>query len=305
MYCKDFRQLLDSYISDELLIETNHDVLRHLEDCGDCRRELAAHRDLRSQLRRAVMASGETQINRAFASRVKRELHERALNSRGWMSVWNLSGAFRSRALALSFGALLITAFGVLLIFDKTNSVTRVANSSPINAPTNVNNESEIASAVRISWQQLTSQAVGDHENCAIDYKLKEEPVDLDKAAKIYEAYYKDLEKTVETAIKADLTAGNIQLLESHMCIYEGRRFAHIVFKKDGKVVSILVTDTDLPTGSVDVMTAKYDENTNAAGMHFGHYALFVVSDLPAADNATLAKRIAPAVRLHTEKLGA
>ena len=89
------------------------------------------------------------------------------------------------------------------------------------------------------------------------------------------------------------------------MCIYEGRRFAHIVFKQNGKVLSVLVTDTDLPTGSGEVMTAKYDANTNAAGLHFGHYALFVVSDLSGAENVALAKKIAPAVRLHAEKLRA
>ncbi len=305
MYCKDFRQLLDSYISDELLIETNHDVLRHLEDCGDCRHTLTAHRDLRMQLRNAIVTSSNTQIDPIFVSRVKRELHQQVLNSHGWMSSWDLSGVFGSRVLALGFGCLLIMAFGALLVFDKTNSVARIANSSPINAPANVNTESEIARSVRVSWQQLTAQAVGDHENCAIDHKLKEEPISLDKAAKTYEAYYNGLEKTVDDAMKADLTAGNVQLLESHMCIYDGRRFAHIVFKQDGKVVSVLVTDTDLPTGSVDVMTAKYDENTNAAGLHFGHYALFVVSDLPEADNVTLAKKIAPAIRLHTEKLKA
>ena len=131
------------------------------------------------------------------------------------------------------------------------------------------------------------------------------EAISLDEAAKTYEAFYKDLDKTVETAIKSDFTSGNATILERHMCVYEGRRFAHIVFKRDGKVVSILVTDTDLPTGNGDVMTAKYDDNTNAAGIHFGHYALFVVSDLPRDENVTLVKKIAPAVRLHTEKLRA
>ena len=183
--------------------------------------------------------------------------------------------------------------------------MARVANLNPTNAATTANSESDIAKAVRASWQQLTSQAVGDHENCAIEYHLKEAPISLDKAAKTYGAYYKDLDKTVETAVKTDQTSSSAQLLESHMCIYEGRRFAHIVFKQNGKVVSVLVTDTDLPTGSDEVMAAEYDANTNAAGLHFGHYALFVVSDLSGKENVTLAKKIAPAVRLHAEKLRA
>lgn len=75
------------------------------------------------------------------------------------------------------------------------------------------------------------------------------------------------------------------------------------MFRQNGKVVS--VTDIDLPTGSGEVMTAQYDVNTNAAGLHFGHYALLVVFDLSDAENVTLAKKIAPAVRLHAEKLRA
>ena len=47
MYCKEFKGIMDSYISDELLIETNHEVLRHLENCSDCRDELAERRNLK------------------------------------------------------------------------------------------------------------------------------------------------------------------------------------------------------------------------------------------------------------------
>ena len=40
--CEKIRGYLDSYISNELLVETNHEVLRHLEGCPDCREELEA-----------------------------------------------------------------------------------------------------------------------------------------------------------------------------------------------------------------------------------------------------------------------
>ena len=35
MRCEDFREIADSFLSDELLVETNHEVVRHLEDCED------------------------------------------------------------------------------------------------------------------------------------------------------------------------------------------------------------------------------------------------------------------------------
>ncbi len=46
--------MMDSYLGDELLVETNHEVLRHLENCPACRNELAARRGLLAQMRSAV-----------------------------------------------------------------------------------------------------------------------------------------------------------------------------------------------------------------------------------------------------------
>src|SRR5262244_2960134 len=37
--CKRVRSYLDSYLSNELMVETNLEVLKHLENCADCSRE--------------------------------------------------------------------------------------------------------------------------------------------------------------------------------------------------------------------------------------------------------------------------
>ena len=79
MRCQEFREMMDSYLSDELLVETNHEVLRHLENCAACRSELAARRELRARVRSAVKSSPETQINSAFAARLQTNLRAAAL----------------------------------------------------------------------------------------------------------------------------------------------------------------------------------------------------------------------------------
>jgi predicted anti-sigma-YlaC factor YlaD len=53
--CIRIRAFLDSYINDELLVETTHEVLRHLESCPDCGEELRRQQDLKSILKKAVM----------------------------------------------------------------------------------------------------------------------------------------------------------------------------------------------------------------------------------------------------------
>jgi len=50
--CEKTRKYLDSYISNELMVETNHEVLRHLESCQPCAAELDARTRLRTRLAR-------------------------------------------------------------------------------------------------------------------------------------------------------------------------------------------------------------------------------------------------------------
>src|SRR5262249_56670956 len=70
MDCRNFKEMLDSFLSGELLVETNHSVLRHVELCAACRAELAARRQLRDWLRSACLK--ETMSADGYA-----RLHER------------------------------------------------------------------------------------------------------------------------------------------------------------------------------------------------------------------------------------
>ena len=53
MQCRDVRELADSFLSEQLLVETNHELLRHLDTCPDCRADIAGRRALRDGLRAA------------------------------------------------------------------------------------------------------------------------------------------------------------------------------------------------------------------------------------------------------------
>ena len=52
--CKRIRAFLDSYLNSELLIETAHEVLRHLADCRECAALLAERERLKVRLQAAV-----------------------------------------------------------------------------------------------------------------------------------------------------------------------------------------------------------------------------------------------------------
>ena len=73
MDCRNFKEVLDSYLSDELAVETNHLIIRHTEHCADCRSEMAARRNLRGILRGAVRQA-------AFQKCVVKVIRRRFLN---------------------------------------------------------------------------------------------------------------------------------------------------------------------------------------------------------------------------------
>ena len=295
MDCREFKQIVDSYISDELLVETNHEVLRHLENCADCRRELATRRALRIRFCQTIKSAAETRIDPAFMARVSSQLRESATR----MTVWDY---LNTRIVAVGFACVLFASLGSLIWLNVSK------RQETANLPVQSGEPGGMQDAIRVAWSEMTTQAAGDHENCAVEFRLTEDPVSLDEAAVKYGAFNKDLDKTIATALNAvakGKAPDGIELLESHSCLYAGRRFAHIVFWQNKRIISVLVTDTDLPADNTEVQTAHFNGTLNAAGFHIGHHAVFVVSDLPDATNMTIARDLVPAIRLHAEKLGA
>ena len=294
MDCRELKAMMDSYISDELLIETNHEVLRHLENCAACRGEMAARRSLKTQLRNAVKSSDEMQIDLVFYSRTAATLKDTALRPDSWERL--TSGFLTTRLLTVGVTCLFLISVGSIIWLTRTQD--KAFNAS--------NTSTDIAKVVLAPWAGMTKLAVGDHENCAVEYNLKEDPITLDEAATKFGAYNKDMDKVAMAAFKAEpQVSADTEFIESHSCIYEGRRFAHIVVRHKGRVVSLLVTDTDLAPGNDEVQTAKVGDSLSAAGFLAGGHAVFVVSQLAETENATLAKAVAPAIRLHIGKQGA
>src|SRR5260370_9215016 len=120
MQCREFRESADSYLGNELIVETNPEVISHLETCAECRWELAARRELRSQLREAFIKAPENQMSEEFGQRLSAHLHEQAfgrsvtaLSRRGWHPSVTLR---RTSWLALAACLVLATGFGLVLV---------------------------------------------------------------------------------------------------------------------------------------------------------------------------------------------
>src|SRR5262245_5360853 len=85
MNCRDVRDIADSFLSEELLTETNHDILRHLDTCPSCRTEIDARRRLRRAVRDAFNRAPELQPSAEFRNRLHDQLRAASVpRTRRW-----------------------------------------------------------------------------------------------------------------------------------------------------------------------------------------------------------------------------
>ena len=308
MQCEQFRQLADSYLNDELIVETNHQIISHLERCAECRGELAARRELRTRLRHAFTNAPENQMRPEFANRLAKELRDYNLRKRiDPVTTSDGSRTFsrQPRTFWIAVAACLILAVGLGLVLFR-----RLSPPILTRTPQTAGTEPASGTSVNLDKIELAKSAVGDHRDCAIHFRLAEKPIGLEVAGRKYDPVYIDLTKAV-------LSHGNsppdLELVEAHSCVFESRRFAHVVLKYHGRVVSFLVTDAKPATGGTESSTPNLSQSQVIACSQFdgyqvscfqaGHHAVFVVSDMTEGENLALARALAPSVYAHITRI--
>lgn len=312
MQCREFRDIADSYLSNELMVETNHGIISHLEQCAECRQELKARRELRSKLREAFIKSPNNQLRPEFAARLSAQLHDYSLGKRraqlvsapGWQSSMT-----RKQTTWMAVAACLLLAIGVGLVIVRKRLLEPKAPSEIAAGKPRANESSEVNPGIPVSIvkTELAKSAVGDHRDCAIKFRLSERPIDLEVAGHKYDPVYINLTKAVLSQQGA--APLDAQFVEAHSCVFEGRRFAHIVLKYHGELVSFLVTDIEPTRGvqpqsvrrsaDLQVITCSQFDGYQVSCFETARHAVFIVSELPEGDNLALARALAPPVFAH------
>ena len=245
--CQQIRELLDSFLSSELSVETNHTVLRHLELCDDCRGEADRRRETRRLLSAAL--SGDANAGDVDALRARIGAAIDADQPRGWRRAaryWPLAAA-------------------IVLVLSGAMWWSR-----PVDAA-------------------AFEDSAANHVACALGYP----PAAYD-AARIKKLL------TGPFAGLADVLARDYdgyELVDAHLCPYNGRDYAHAIYRHDGHLVSLFAEPAVrgalpraeqvgmLPDFSSPVLAkALRGFVVDAAGTRQHH--LFVVSDeQPAISN--------------------
>jgi anti-sigma factor RsiW len=261
MNCRDVRDLADSFLGEELVTETNHEILWHLDTCPSCRTEMDARRRLRAALRGAFNYAPELQPVGDFADRLRDQLRQ-APGQR------HRSRMFSGRWLALAAGVVL--AAGVISgIF---------INSSPVAEDT------------------LARDAIGDHRNCALKYRLVRMPMSLEEAAQQFDSAY----RVLLTAPPDDVSTPNgpVHVVERHSCAFGTRRFGHVILQYRGRVVSLLMTANGGATGpaasadAVPHVIGRPLDGLSTVSLNGSRHAIVLVSDLGNAELTQLARTV-------------
>lgn len=203
MQCREVRDLADSFLSEELLVETNHEVLRHLEACPACQAEIASHRELRGAMRRAFTGAEALRMRDEFPREVVSRLRSVAPGGPARRLVTRWSAVAASLAMVAGVGLFLL----------------------------------------RGNLAAMARDAVGDHRNCAVQFRLAEKPISLEDAARRYDVAYRRLLDTPPAEMTTPV--GLVRVVDRHSCVFAGRRFAHVVLQFQGQLVSLLVTADD------------------------------------------------------------
>lgn len=214
----------------------------------------------------------------------------------------------RKQTTWLALAACLLLAMGLGLVIVRKRLVEAKAPSEIAVSKPKPNDSTELNPGIPVSIvkTELARSAVGDHRDCAIKFRLAEKPIDLEVAGQKYDPIYINLTKAV---LSQQGAAPLAQFVEAHSCVFEGRRFAHIVLKYHGQVVSFLVTAIE-PTKGVQpesvrrsadpqVITCSQFEGYQVSCFETARHAVFIVSDLPEGENLALARALAPSVFAH------
>jgi len=279
--CEKIQQYLDSYISNELLVETNHEVLRHLEQCAPCSEELETRIRVRTSLQNAVR--GEV-VPVDLQQKIRRRIHE---TSPGRLWTMGFSLRWMSAVAAL----VVLSVAGWIALRERQTQDTYIATIS-----------------ARLSG--ILQVGLRDHIHCAVFRKYPKDPPTFAQLAGKMGPRYAGLVPLVKKRITDEY-----RIALAHQCTYQGRHYIHMVLKGPSSLLSLVITQKNsgesfpnfklapaLEAAGVPVYRGGV-EQFQVAAFETQAFLAFLISDLPAENNLQLAAALAPDVHEFLSKL--
>jgi len=275
--CERIRRHLDAYLSNELLVETTSEILRHLETCAACRRELETRTQVRELLRRAAMSQMPPEGLRLSIERRLRETRP---------GFW---GESRQLNWAVALAGIAVIVLGGMVAQEWVR-----------------------AQRGRRIVAGVLALGVSDHIQCAIkghNYPQVANPPEV--LRKKLGPQYAGLLEVVHQNLPG------FEVLEAHICSIPGssRKYVHFITRGRGTILSVILTKNDgaqLPSGgafrsvvagNVNLYEA-HEQGMNVAGFESRGYLGFVVSDLDREVTLQIADQLVPPLNAALQAAG-
>jgi anti-sigma factor RsiW len=273
--------MLDPYLDNELLVETNQSVLDHLGFCRDCAAESERRIELRRLLKTALTLGDDDERESENLSRRRVQM---ALDRE---RVPRISTRIRWAALAAS----LILALTLGLTYWRLGNTSKPANSAAVNTP---------SSEPTVLIAAVDRDAVDNHQVCALSYPPTW-TFDEQRVARDLTPRFAPLLQAV------DRHPASYELIEGHVCSYQQRKYAHLIFRNHDHTVSVFIEPDDPrgnPKSSLPLEIAQTSYKAyQVASVDTGIHRIFVVSDLPSVENRALANQLFPSTLRFIENL--
>jgi hypothetical protein len=284
--CERVRRYLDSYISNELLVESNLEVLRHIEQCRACSQELETRLRVRASLQAAVRREG---MPASLEQKIRNEIRERSP-----VRVWPFDLSLRWMS---AVAALLLISTAIWVVLRSRREL------SP---------QEQNAYVGRISSHLSTILQVGlrDHVHCAVFRKYPKDPPAFAEMAGDLGPQYAGLVPLVKARVPDEY-----RVILAHRCTVQGRNYVHLVLRGPSSLLSLIITKKNpgesfpasqlepvLQATGVPVYRAGASQFQLAA-FESRAYLAFVISDLHEKSNLQMAAALAPSVDQFLDQL--
>ena len=277
--CRRIQAYLDSYLNNELLVETTHEVLKHLKKCPNCSEALRSRRQVKELLRGAVLKdSAPTDLQARIRRRIRKD------SSANWQR-WMLAAA--------AMIALIAGGSGMLQLLKRGAPVT-----------------SDAISALGSADAQLLKIGLDDHVHCAVDSGFANRVFTEEEMLEKLGPDFSGLVTMVQ-----EKAPENYRVAVGHRCKFNGREYIHLILKSPGTALSLVLTRKNGESFSIDTAATIIEssgvpihetriKDFEIAGFETGDFLAFVVSDLGRKENLQVASTLAPSVREFLTKRG-
>jgi hypothetical protein len=288
--CERIRRYFDSYLDNELLVETNHEVLRHLAVCPDCTKALDARVRLKQSVKRAV--------EQEMAPAVLLESIRNGIRERKSFFDFDL------RRWAMAATVLVILAAGSIV----------AVRTGHIFAPVITAGEDSFQ-LISAEAQELMRVGLVDHVHCALVLGKWKELLSFEHMREATGRGALGPEFIGLVPMVKEKLGPDFQLIQGHRCVTNHRQYVHVILTGDnGTILSLVITEKNgeafdhadiaatMRASGVPLYRAN-EGQLEIVGFETNRYLVYVVSNLDRGGNLKVASSLALPVYEYLHRL--